>query len=566
MPRRSFDQWDNKMALRICAIPTAGLALGQGAAAPGLAVHFSQSNSAKDVASAANVALFVPVGQAATPFLKPGKFTAEWRGFLGVDLRGDYAFQAELNGALKLEINGTVVLEASAASGATELSKTVRLGKGATNVLVATFTSPEQGDAYVRLHWKPRDSFPQPIPGKALSHAASDEEMKAVRLRQGRDLLVEHRCLHCHGGKPPSGMPELAMDAPTFEGIGSRRGANWMARWILNPKAMRPDGTMPQLLHGPQAADDARAIAEYLGSLKSTETPSTQTADASLADAGKKLFETLHCGACHTTPGSQENEAAKISLKQVGAKFLPGALEAFLEKPDAHYAWIRMPRFQLTDDQRRQLASYFLAHSEKPATFASGGDSAVERGKKLVQSTGCLNCHSLKLENTFSAKPLAAGAPSATGCLAEKPGAEPQAPQFHFTNDQREVLRAFLATDRASLARHDAAEFAHRQMKHLNCASCHGQFDGFPGLELLGEKLKPEWTEQFLSGAVKQKPRPWLTAQMPAFPKYAAELAKGLAMQHGLPPQTPPEPAVDLDASKIDNNLVSNPPLGCACV
>ena len=45
--------------------------------------------------------LYVPLGQAPTPFVAPGAFTAEWEGVIQLDLRDRFVFQAELNGSLQ---------------------------------------------------------------------------------------------------------------------------------------------------------------------------------------------------------------------------------------------------------------------------------------------------------------------------------------------------------------------------------------------------------------------------------------------------------------------------------
>jgi mono/diheme cytochrome c family protein len=90
----------------------------------------------------------------------------------------------------------------------------------------------------------------------------------------------------------------------------------------------------------------------------------------------------------------------------------------------------------------------------------------------------------------------------------------------------------------------------------LNCTSCHGQLDGFTRYELLGGKLKPEWMAQFIAGETKYKPRHWLAHRMPAFPKYAADFAIGLAMTHGFPPQTPAEPPLDVELAKVGQKLI----------
>jgi len=250
----------------------------------------------------------------------------------------------------------------------------------------------------------------------------------------------------------------------------------------------------------------------------------------------------------------------KISLKQVREKFSDGMLAVFLPNPEAHYTWIGMPHFRLTSDEARQLSGYLNANADKPKeTPAPTAGTVIERGKKLVQSRGCLNCHGLKLENQFSAKSLAELALDKwkQGCLSASADDTSKAPQFSFTPAEREALQAFAATDRSSLARHVPAEFAERQIRLSNCRECHGKFEGIPVLDLAGEKLKPEWAKAFITGEVAYKPRPWLESQMPSFPSRGEALADGMAMQHGYPSKTPSEQPVDREAAKVGQRLVS---------
>ncbi|MDB6109050.1 MAG: hypothetical protein JWR69_800, partial [Pedosphaera sp.] len=366
----------------------------------------------------------------------------------------------------------------------------------------------------------------------------------------------------CHTGPAPAAaIPELSMDAPAFEGIGARRNYDWMARWIHDPKALRPTAHMPKVLHGPKAKVDAETIAAYLASLKSdTAKPETAEPSSDLAGSGKALFESLHCAACHNAPDATETDATKIFLKQVREKFAPGALVAFLQKPDAHYAWIRMPNFKLAHDEAAQLAAYLLSTADKPKETAAATDAAViDHGKKLVQTSGCLNCHTLKLDDQFTTKALADLLPAKwqQGCLAATPDDAGKAPQFTFTADERAALQAFGTTDRSSLTRHVPTEFADRQTRLLNCRECHGKFEGFPVFDILGGKLKPEWSKSFISGEITNKPRPWLEARMPAFSQRAEGIAHGLAMLHGHPSQTPAEPAIDMEKAKVGQKLVS---------
>lgn len=184
------------------------------------------------------------------------------------------------------------------------------------------------------------------------------------------------------------------------------------------------------------------------------------------------------------------------------------------------------------------------------------------------------------------------------GCLADGAGARGRAPDFGWTEPQRQALRAFLAGDRSSLGRESLPEFAARQFRTLRCAACHrrdGEDDAWtrlegeaepllaaappeppevearhrvdqtrPTLTWAGEKLKPEWTASFLAGEVSYKPRPWLRARMPSFPARAALLARGLALDHGCPPASPPETAADPALAAIGRRLSGkNGGFGC---
>src|SRR6185369_2973998 len=152
----------------------------------GLAVTFTTAGDdrvkASDVAVLPNVQLFVPAGKPPSPFLPGGKFSADWVGFISSDTRDNYSFQAELNGDLKLEINGAVVWEAAAKGTNAGPTKPVRLNKG-TNHFKVHFTSPNAGDAWVRLHWSSKEFALEPIALNAVTHATSSELQRASQIR-----------------------------------------------------------------------------------------------------------------------------------------------------------------------------------------------------------------------------------------------------------------------------------------------------------------------------------------------------------------------------------------------
>lgn len=523
------------------------------------------SGGVTDLSVSPNVWLFVPAGQPATPFVPAGPFTAKWEGLVSADLRGDFTFHALVRGALKVTVNGALVLEAKDTGPELAIGQSVRLNKG-TNSLLVDFTSPPTGEAMVRLYWTNRETPLNPIPLPQLSHASSEALTRSLLVHQGRDLLLENRCVMCHSAA--GSVPELKMDAPTLNGIGTRRNADWMARWIQDPHALRPGTPMPQLFTGATAKADSEAVAAYLATLKGDAKYEPTSGDAAV---GQALFEKLHCVACHVPPGGGEAKPHQISQKQVKAKFTPGALAAFLRRPEEHFKWIRMPNFKLTSEEAANLAAYLDSVADAAEAKSVSTDAAViEQGKKLVSTVGCLNCHTLEgVKNEFTAKPLSdlVAANWKSGCLAETPAAGSKAPHYSFTAEQRSALQAFAASDRASLGRSTSVDFLARQSQHLNCRECHGQFEGFPAWDHLYGKLKPEWAARFISGEETWKPRPWAEFRMPAFPAYAQGLAEGLATIAGLPPVTPPDPAPDNAAELAEaGRKLSSANGGFSCV
>ncbi|MBX3731591.1 MAG: c-type cytochrome [Verrucomicrobiae bacterium] len=522
------------------------------------------SQGASDVAVVGELALFVPAGEPATPLVPPGPFTARWEGFISSDLRAEYGFAAALAGEIRLTVNGTLALEAASDGDGLLTGRMVRLGKGP-NPFRLEYTAPARGDAWMRLYWTNSETPLNPVPIAVLTPTNHPGLDASGAVRAGRDLVYEWRCVRCHGTSGTS--PELSMDAPSFNGIGGRRQTEWMARWIANPEAMRPGASMPQLFHGAGAAVKSASVAAYLGTLKG---PATEPMSGD-TEAGRALFERFHCIACHGEPTDSSVGPGLVSQRQVRAKFSPGALAAFLKKPEEHYQWIRMPNFQLSDTEARDLASYLDSVAD-PAGSATEppGDEQIAEGRTLVATSGCLNCHQLDgVNNEFSAAALA-DLPAAAwtrGCLAEAASGDGKAPRFPFGGEQRTALRAFASTDRSSLARFTDADFLDRQSRHLQCAACHGPFEGVPHWELLKGKLNPEWAARFIAGGETRKPRPWLEARMPGFPAYAGPLARGLATIAGHGPGAPADP-VPPDASELavaGQKLVSGNG-GFACV
>ncbi len=559
--------------------PSLGLALGLASALGSILVARAELNltlaggGETDRSIASNVWLRVPEGGTPSPFVPVGPFTATWSGELSVELRGDYQFQAAFAGRFQLTINATNVLSAQARDGLTPWSNPVRLHKG-TNRFEATLirSAEDRGDTHVRLLWQGRGLAPGPIPGEALTAATEPPATISANPRRarGRALFLGLRCGRCHAVDSDTPVPELAMDAPSFLGLGSRRRLEALREAVLDPGAGRPDGSMPRLLHGPGSVEDAEAIATWLSSLRAPEPIPSPTHDPGFAPGnpaiGRSLADRLQCQACHVGPGEPAHPA-KISLARVSARFVPGALPAFLQHPAEHFRWTGMPTFDLSGPEAAHLAAWLDPIARAESAPANPDPARLQRGRELVETLGCLGCHTGPTPQRARSRPLARLGPESwqRGCIAEVAPPGPTHPHYRLTAEQRLDLRAFGATDRRSLGRHVPTEFAGRWTQALRCDACHERGEGIPRLQWAGEKLRPEWTSRLLSGAVTAKPRPWLPAQMPAFPAMATLLPEGLAALHGLPPHSPPEGPID-EAAAADGRRLVSASGGFACV
>jgi type 1 glutamine amidotransferase/cytochrome c2 len=557
---------------------------------PGLELSLSRvDDGAVDARIARLAALRVESGESPSPFLEPGAFEALWEGSIVIDSGRSLRFSAAGRGRLRVEVGGEAVLEAEGDDLALVEGAERRLRRGAHRFRMQ-YRSPPAGDAVVRLYWSGRDFFRETVPATAFRRPPGGAAAaRGERRRRGRELFAARRCARCHRPADEAlverGMPELAADAPSFDGIGGRLHQSWMAAWLRAPRRAMPPASMPDLLAGPDRDRQADDIAAYLATLSGDEAGAGASADAGSAEEGARRFRDLGCEACHAAPEDELGESAppgQISLAGAGEKWMPAALAAFLEEPSRHYRAIRMPDFGLSGGEARSLAAYLLGRSPRPAAPAAArGDAA--RGRERVESLGCLACHELsgavERRRMPGLESLAAVDWKARGCVADLPERRPL--ELGLDDEERGALFEFKAAGLASLGRADHAEFAARQLRALRCGACHER-DGAPSawsgwltesapadagpsapaaparfdLTHAGDQFEADWLKRLLAGEIDERVRPYLKARMPAFPAAAAALARGLALEHGQSPAREPEAAPSEASRRIGARLL----------
>jgi mono/diheme cytochrome c family protein len=396
-------------------------------------------------------------------------------------------------------------------------------------------------------------------------------------------------CAACHADAAllptkGTGMPEHGQIAPLLSELGTKFKKDFLADWIRDPHAIRPHTLMPKVFAGEGAEQKSADLAAML---TQGAAPKESALDLKLAPQGGALFANMGCVACHQRPDAEGKDAHdRIPMGHIRDKWHAAPLIEFLKDPAKHYPSTRMPHFRLEDEEATQLAAYLITNSRMVKRKDLAGDAT--RGATLLVSAGCLNCHAGMPATTQPtlATVLKSGD---KGCLSPDEKARAAAPDFALTATQRASLKAFLATDLASLKQDTPAEFAERQIKNLNCVACHSRdgnvstwtkVDGeakklrdalpakehvegepvpdapIPPLTWLGEKLRHDWMSKFIAGQIEYKPRPWLIGRMPGFAHYADGLALGLNHQHGLPQKEAAEPAPNPEKAAIGEKLV----------
>ncbi|MGB1259437.1 MAG: c-type cytochrome, partial [Akkermansiaceae bacterium] len=517
-------------------------------------------------------------------------FTSKWVGYLNIAARITPRFSLSGVGQATLKIDGKKVLKLNGKFDG-KISDPIQLDPGAHQFELIYLSQRESGKhnaAQVRTLWQAEGIPLQSIPPKHFKHQPNKTLAQALAVRHGRDLVLQQNCTQCHHDANKSPLPELLQQGPDLTGIGGRAQAGWLAQWLATPHALKPGTTMPAFVDAStkQGKQDAADMAAYLASLQGEKLTDVAFGkdDAKL---GGNRFHMLGCAACHTLPSKPfDAQGKRTPLNNIHTKFTPASLVAFLKDPNKYHQTIKMPDFQLGDEEARQLAAYLHVGSNGKGNEAtelpSIGDAA--RGKQLIGKHNCAECHqgvaaaSTKLPD-FTA--VLGKSWLKHGCAsADKPSATPK---LNLTKEERVSLEAYRAAlagrHIGTLAHTSSYDYAERQFKLLNCNACHARDDqasllakyhsdskhltkgipedhrfkvdqSRPHMTYIGEMLHTDYLQDMLGGKVKERARPWLAMRMPAFHNQNDLMARGLAAQHGMEPSK--VDTANLDPQKVE--------------
>ncbi len=221
---------------------------------------------------------------------------------------------------------------------------------------------------------------------------------EAPILSRGRALMARFGCYACHAVR---GQEVFHSEAPPLTTISLKTGGVWLKRWLTDPRGVDPNATMPNF----QLDDtDIQALSNFLFGV-APPPDLARRIDAALREPagdsanGKKLFSESRCISCHTVEGKGNGSAPELS--KVASAAGRGWLLAFLRDPHAFNPRTRMPRYDLSDQESRDIVAYF---EEEFRDFDAPKDlldpirvnqTLAENGQKLFRRYGCFSCHAV---------------------------------------------------------------------------------------------------------------------------------------------------------------------------
>ncbi|MBZ5539021.1 MAG: c-type cytochrome [Acidobacteriia bacterium] len=262
------------------------------------------------------------------------------------------------------------------------------------------------------------------------------------QLNRGRLLLSEFGCLGCHRLE---GIERPAMLGPDLTDIGSKVSAEWIYKWLKEPRTIIDDAgnaivsgyqmepRMPQFRLN---EEELRDLSAYLSSLRSKPLepykfdPQVVAAlenSPDLVDQGEARFRQMFCTTCHSLAVTRGGETKLIGgdigpeMTKVGSKVNPDWLVAWLRNPQAFLPKSKMPRYEWSDQDLYVVTRFISTKLTDPdllqgiPKLGAPTPEQIRFGRRQFLKKGCGSCHAvsgMKLQEDFGPNLASLGAES----------------------------------------------------------------------------------------------------------------------------------------------------------
>ncbi|MBI3195241.1 MAG: c-type cytochrome [Ignavibacteriae bacterium] len=387
-----------------------------------------------------------------------------------------------------------------------------------------------------------------------------------------KQILFEAGCFGCHEIKGFTDIPKIG---PEINQLAAKASAEWLFRWVRNPRDYNPHTRMPNFRFDDEQAE---AITAYLTSIskESNYTVAKGSSSGGNSDKGKLLVETVGCNGCHVVgDDTRMRQARGLSfdiapeLSRVGSKVDADWAFHWIKNPRQFRSDARMPSLRLTDSEAKDIVAYLMTLKDdrtfEQKTLDLDNPEKIKKGDKLIREFGCAGCHSIKgmeregkvsvaLSNfgrkrvdeldfgdtkvphtwdDWTFNKIKDARVYTTDKIISK------MPVFAFSDSEMIALRTLLRGmtkeqpepnyQRAFDKNMQSIEAGRRMTGYYNCINCHQieelggsikamlEDEGLapPLLRPEGAKVQEPWLHEFLK--IPSTIRPWLNIRMPSF-------------------------------------------------
>lgn len=423
--------------------------------APGLIATYTQAERAASRIEA-TVALDWPATPP-DPRFSPGEIQVVWQGRLLTQGAGDYQLHVHGQGTVQVELGDRLLLLGRANSPQWFSSEKLKLEHDYHPLTIRY--SGRAGDKRLRLYWSSETFALEPIAARQLHHEREGKRPTNA-FEQGQAVARALRCAACH--EMPGEAAPLA--SPALDRLANHVSAKWLTAYLDEQHIASEKLTR----------EDARDLAALL--LKGEAAPTEEAAKGDAA-AGKRLFQSLGCLACHALDGQgTTSRLAGGDLSRIAEKRPRSFFAHWLKAPSELNRDHRMPTYDLSATERDDLAAYLStlggSNDKAPREAAIGN---VQRGEALLAKHECTSCHRVVQQQPPRRQELL------------KTPTKPACSQFDFahsaSDDELVALRQFLQeiAKAPERSREDEPLDGARILVERNCLNCHAR-EGAEGL------------------------------------------------------------------------------------
>ena len=236
-----------------------------------------------------------------------------------------------------------------------------------------------------------------------------------AQIAHGKKLVIEYGCASCH---VITGVPKPDNFGPDLSRVGSKPLVQlvflpgmehslpaYLAEKLRQPRAFGPSLHMPRYNFTSAQVEDVTtallSLTERSFTLPSRlQIPAVRETSYRPAGQAGQLMASLNCQSCHRINGNGGTMAPDLSWE--GSSVQSQWLDNFLKDPNTLRPTLirRMPKFNLTDSERKVLTGYIETVYQTPAfvrdemPLSGYAPELVEKGRQLFYSKyECQSCH-----------------------------------------------------------------------------------------------------------------------------------------------------------------------------